>query len=314
MGERRPREEDPSSRAATTGLGAEPGPRANGSTGWTLGMAIGTTVLLWSSSFVAIRAGLRGYPPVVLAALRCLVAAALFGLYSLRVRLRMPARQDWPRLIASGVLGFALYPVLINLAERRVPAGVASFVVNTGPLFTAILATAFLGEQLPRRAWVGLSISLGGAAILGLNTHSRLAFEPGILLLLVAAIAQAVQFTLQKPLLARYDAISVTSWSVWFGSAALLPWLPAGVTAVAAAPLAATTAALYLGVLPTVVGYGTWAFVTARMPLARAMLWLYLVPLSATMIGWAVLGEVPTAWGALGGLIVVGGVALGKRR
>lgn len=281
---------------------------------WAVTFAIGTTIIIWASAFVAIRAGLRGYSAAELAVLRFAVASVLLGLRAAFVGIRIPERRDWPHLFVTGVAGFAVYTLLINLGEIRVAAGMASFVVNTGAVFTAVLAVIFLGERMGGIGWLGLGISMAGAALLAFGANSRLDFEPYVLVVLSAAIAQAIYFTLQKPLVDRYGGVTVTTWAVWSGTFCLLPFFPSAWKAAFNAPASATLAVGYLAVLPTVVGYSVWGFVVSRMPVGRATAFLYLVPVVATVIGWLVLGERPTPVGLLGGLVAIGGVALVNRR
>lgn len=281
---------------------------------WVVILAIGTTIIIWASAFVAIRAGLRGYSPAQLAVLRFTAASVLLGVRALFAGIRIPDRRDWPHLFVTGVAGFTVYSLLINIGEIRVAAGMASFVVNTGAVFTAVLAVLFLGERMGGIGWIGLGVSMIGAALLGFGANSRLDFEPYVLVVLSAAIAQAAYFTLQKPLVNRYGGLTVTSWAVWFGTLCLAPFFPSAWRAVFTAPASATLATAYLAVLPTVVGYSVWGFVVSRMPVGRATAFLYLVPVVATLIGWPVLGERPVPLGVLGGVIAIGGVALVNRR
>jgi len=277
---------------------------------WPVAAAIACTVVIWASAFVAIRAGLRAYSPFELAALRFTTAAVLFAGRAAIRGVRVPVRRDWPHVELTGVLGFAVYGLLINAAEVRVAAGAASFVVNTVPVFTAILSSLFLAERMRRAAWIGLGASLCGTTLIAFGTGARIAFEPAVLLLVAAAIVQSVYFTLQKPMLVRYGAITVTSWGVWSGAACLLPFLPGALHHAVGASPAATLSVIYLGVLPTVVGYALWAYATSRLPVARVTAFLYGVPVVATLIGWLLLGERPTALSVVGGLVVIGGVAL----
>lgn len=72
-------------------------------------------------------------------------------------------------------------------------------------------------------------------------------------------------------------------------------------------------AVLFLGVVPTAVGYWTWAGANRHLPASVAGSFLYLVPPVALLLGWAALGEVPTFLSLAGGALVVGGVAMVQR-
>jgi drug/metabolite transporter (DMT)-like permease len=259
---------------------------------------------------VAIRAGLRAYSPAELAFLRFAVSSLVFGALAIFRPVRLPAARDWPQTILAGVAGFTVYALLINSGEVRVSAGVASFVVNISPVFTAILASITLGERMPVSGWVGLSVCLGGTALLAFGTSSGFTFEPAVMILLAAAFVQAIYFTMQKPLVDRYGARSTTTWTVWSGTAFLLPVFPSALRAVGRAPWEATLSVVYLAVVPTVIGYAAWAFVVSHAPVGRLTALLYFVPPTATLIGWFLLGERPTLLGIGGGCLAIAGVTI----
>ncbi len=296
--------------AALPGLGLAASQRASPLREWRTAAALFVTLALWSSAFVGIRAGLRAYAPGEVALLRYLVASILLGGYVLAKQTRLPRARDWPRIALAGALGFTLYNLALNTGELRVTAGAASFVSNTGPVFTALLATALLGERLGVQGWLGLGVSLAGAAVIAGGEGDGLRFEPAVFLVLLAALAQSSYFVLQKPLLARHGSLAFTAVAMWVGTGLMLPFLPGLVARVQVAPLDATLAVVYLGVFPAAVGYVTWGYVLARMPVARTASFLYAVPLLATALGWLWLGEVPSPTSFAGGAIAIGGVLL----
>lgn len=273
-------------------------------------LAILSAITIWSSAFVAIRVGLRAYSPYELVALRFAVASVLFGVRAAVWGVRAPERRDWPQVLFAGLMLMAVYGILINTAEVRVAAGIASFVINTVPAFTTILSTLFLAERTRGRDWIGLGISLAGTGVIAFGTGARVAFEPAVLILAVAAVVQAIGFTSLKPVLDRYGAFSVISWGVWVSTACLSPFLSGALHKAASAPALPTPSVVYLGVFPTVVGNAAFAFAASRLPVARVTASLYFVPVAATFIGWILMGERPTPLSLVGGLIVILGVAL----
>jgi drug/metabolite transporter (DMT)-like permease len=276
-------------------------------------VAVLVTLILWASAFPAIRAGLEAYSPGHLALLRYLIASVVLLLCAIPARVRVPARNDWPRLALIGVIGVSAYNVLLNYGEQTVPAGEASLLVNTAPVFTALLATIFLGERLKFAGWLGLAISFTGAALIAIGRDGfadGLKLEAGALLVLAAAVVQALYFVLQRPLTRRYKPLEITTAALLAGTVGLLPFAPGLVEAIERAPISATMAVVYLGVFPAAIGYLAWSVVLSAFSATRAASFLYAVPAIAFVISWVWLGEAPNALALVGGTLALGGVIL----
>lgn len=271
------------------------------------------TLVLWASAFVAIRLAMREYPAGSLALLRFLVAGIALALYQLgrpSSRIGLPARRHLPSLVMAGLVGITLYHVALNAGERTVTAGSASLIVSLSPIFTALLATMALGERLGALGWGGVLTGFAGAAVVSLSEQGAVRLGAGSLLVLIAAIAQAVYFILQKPLLLRYGPLEVTSYAIWLGTIGLLPFAGELWRTLGRASQEATVAGIYLGLLPGAAAYLSWSYVLSRLPAGRAASTLYLVPPFAIVIAWLVLGERPSPRALLGGSIVLLGVGL----
>ncbi len=266
------------------------------------------TVVLWGSAFPGISAGLQAYAPGQLALLRYLFASATMAVIALVRPIRVPRRGDLPGILALGALGFAVYHTALSFGQVTVTAGAASFLVETAPVFAALMAACFLDERLTRWGWAGMLISLGGAALIAFGEAGGIRLDGGALLVLLAAASGAGYFTLQKPYLRRYSPLELTTYAVWAGTLLMGVWGPGLLAQVAAAPLEATLAVAYIGVFPGALAYVTYAYVLARWSVAKTTSLLYLVPLATLPIAWVWLGEVPRVTTALGGLVTLVGV------
>jgi len=130
----------------------------------------------------------------------------------------------------------------------------------------------------------------------------------------VAAVAQAFYFIVQKNMLSRYGALELTTVSTVCGCLMLSLFTPELIDAVSTAPRSASLVALYLGIGPSAGAYLGWAHIVSTLPLSRAVTLLYLVPVLAYLLGWAVLGETPSLLSVVGGIATIAGVALVHRR
>ena len=188
------------------------------------------------------------------------------------------------------------------------PAGTASLLVATAPVYASLLAIWFLGERPTRRRWAGSAVAFAGSAVIAVS-HG-LGFGAAALIVLAAAVAQAVFHTAQKPLLARYTGFEVTVYAMWAGTLFILPWTGSLVHALPHAGAAAIGSAVFLGLAPSAVGYAAWAYALARMDVGRATTALYLVPAAAILIALVWLGQVPSPTELIGGVIALAGVVL----
>jgi drug/metabolite transporter (DMT)-like permease len=277
-----------------------------------LGAAL-VTVCLWASAFVGIRYAGRELEPGPLALARLLVASAALGAIMLIRRDPMVGRPGLPGVVVCGVLWFGAYNVALNAAERRVDAGTASLLVNIAPLFIAILAGRALKEGIGRLLLIGCAVSFTGVALIALGTSSHgLSAGWGAGLCIIAAAVYAVGVVAQKPALRYGSPLAVTWLACAIGAVCCLPFAPALVHQLGHVSAPAVAWTVYLGLVPTAIGFSTWAYALARTDAAKLGSTTYLVPPIAVLLGWIMLGEVPPLIALPGGILCLAGVGLAR--
>ncbi|BET56339.1 DMT family transporter [Bacillus subtilis] len=263
---------------------------------------------LWASAFPGIRAGLEGYTPEHLALFRLLIGSMALLLFAVLTQMRLPDLKDIPAIFLLGFLGFALYHILLNIGERTVSAGVASLLVTTTPIFSAILSRLFFSKHFGFTKWVGSVISLLGVSLIAFGTGDNTYSLKGFLVILLAAFSESIYFVFQPSYIKKYGFIPFVTFTIWGGTVPMLIFLPGLGSEVIDAPLNATLSIVYLGLLPTVVPYFALAYVTSLVGASEATLSLYVTPALALIISWIWIGEIPTLLSLLGGVVTVGGV------
>jgi drug/metabolite transporter (DMT)-like permease len=281
-----------------------------------LALAAGlVTVTLWASAFVGIRSAGHHLSPGALVLGRLLVGSVALGVLAFARREPLPARRDLRGIAICGALWFALYGVALNAAERRVDAGTAAMLVNIGPILIALLAGALLREGFPRSLLVGCAIAFAGAVVIGAATSKHgLVPSWGAVLCVVAALAYAGGVIAQKPVLARVSPLQMTWLACTAGALACLPFAGSLWHDASRAPASALAWTVYLGVVPTAIGFVAWAYALSRTTAGRMGSTTYLVTPIAIVLGWLVLGETPPALALLGGALCLAGVVVARRR
>lgn len=272
--------------------------------------AIVITILAWASAFPAIRAGLTAFGPLELGAARFAIAAVPAAAFLLITRPALPRWSEAWRFFVGGLFFVALYTTLLNIGEQTVSSGPASFIINVNPIITAALAMMFLGERFSGRAWAGTAVSFAGIGLIALGEGDELRIDAGALLILGSALCNSITTVVQKPLFARHKPLTVSAWNMVIGAALLVPFLPGAIEQGQRASTEGLIAAIYLGIVPSLIAYASWNIVLSRLPASRASNFMYCVPPVATVMGFVWLGEAPSVLSLIGGAMALGGVIL----
>jgi drug/metabolite transporter (DMT)-like permease len=271
--------------------------------------------LIWGSTWLAIKVGLRDLPPISFAGIRfALAAVILFAIVAAR-GLRLPwAGRDWRLLLWTGLLSITVNYALVFWAELHISSGLAAVLNATIPLFGLPLAHRILAaEPMTPHKVGGVVLGVLGMAIvfgseLGGNTPMAAWASAGVL---VASLAGAQAGVLVKARGTHLDPAVLAGVQMAFGS---LPLLLGGAL-VEGSPLrlawtpGAVASLAYLTVVGSVVAFLIYYWLIRHIEVTRVLLIPLITPLVALGLGYVFLGERVT-WGTvLGGSAILGGVA-----
>ena len=276
---------------------------------------------VWGTAFMAIKAGLSYFPPVLFAAVRFDLAAVIMLGYAVYAtdRWRPRGRDEWLLVAVGGVFIIAGYHALLFIGEQNTTSATAAVIVSLSPVLTPALARAFLpNERLSRVGVAGILLGLVGVAVLTRPTPENLL--GGDLLPKAFVFAAAVSFALgsvtSERISAALPAPTMEAWSMALGAIVLHAASVLSSESLAGVEVAIPgLAALgYLSVASSAVGFLIYFDLLSRLGPVEINLVSYVAPVFAALSGALLLGEVIDAVTVVGFVIIFSGFVLLKRR
>lgn len=282
--------------------------------------AFTTLCLVWSSTWLAIKLGLRDLPPVSFAAIRFVIACGvLFAVSAGRVRLLPKSTADWRMLAFTGVLLFAVNYGLLFWGELHVSSGMAAVLQAMIVIFGMVFAHMLLpAEPLRWQRVFGASLAIGGVALIcgRLLQHSgMMAFWGGLGIVIGGGGAAFSNVLLKRRSLDLAPAM-IAAWQMVFGSIPLLSlgllfegnplgfhWTPRALLCL-----------LYLAIIGSALTFLLLYWLLPRMEINHLQTISLITPPGAVAFGWLVGGETFSLWSLCGGALVLAGVWMIFRR
>ena len=275
-------------------------------------LAAALSSLLGGSAVATTRLVIGAIDPLTLAALRYGIGVACLAAIVRLAQLRAIAAADRWRIALLGVLFFAVFPVLFNAALVYTTAARGALALATLPLLTLVVAAIARAETLTARKLAGVGLAIGGVA---LALAGDLGGVPGAwrgdAVMVATALTGAVFNVASRPYLRRYPALPFTTAAMAAGVAALLVVTAPSVAAHGLVLGGVQVAAVaYLGVVCAALVFWLWSVGLEHTTPTRVAVTITLNPVSAMVLGAAMLGE-PVTPVLLGGLAaVIGGIVL----
>ena len=276
-------------------------------------------MLIWGSTWAAIRVSLEGIPPLTGVVLRFTLAFVLLLVLMPFFGVRL-GQTSWERRLwwINALLTFTISYGLVYWGEQWVPSGLAAVLFATFPLFVAVLAHFFLpGERLRTGSFIGVLIGFAGVAVL-FSEDLRAVGGPktafAATLMLIAPFVSAVANVAVKRWGAGVHPLSVSGVSMGLGALLVVPlaWFSERGREVtfSARPVIAV---IYLAVIGSAVAFTVYYWLLRKLPATSLSLINYATPVVAVLIGTLWLGEPFTLRILLGAALVVIGVAISMR-
>jgi len=266
-------------------------------------------IIVWGLNFVVIKIGLHEMPPMLLGALRFLLAAFPAVLFIKRPQI--PLR--W--LLAYGLtISLGQFAFLFSAMSVGMPAGLASLVLQSQAFFTLLFAVLFLGERFRLANLFGLLVAAGGLLLIGMQGNGLITLAGFALTLCAAAMWALGNIVTRK--LGKVNLVGLVVWGSLIPPLPFLAlsWLLEGPVAIESAlrgfTLDTLLVLIYLAFGATILGYGLWSRLLSRYPASQVAPFSLLVPVVGLTSSALLLDERLSTLQLLGALLVLLGLLL----
>jgi drug/metabolite transporter (DMT)-like permease len=254
-----------------------------------------TAMMVWASSFIALKSSIGPIGPMSVIFLRMLIASICF-LYFIKGFSKLQfSKDDIKYIILMVFFEPCLYFIFEAKALQYTTAGQAGMITSMMPLITAIGAGIVLKEVITRKLLIGSLLAVAGGIWLSLSASSgESASNPllGNTLEFLAMVCGAGYAISIRRLSAKFSAIFLTAVQSFAG---LIFFFPFAIWEYYNVPMNITYEALawvlYLGIVVTLAGYGLFNFALGRIEASKASVYVNLIPVFTVILAFLILGE-----------------------
>ena len=247
-------------------------------------------IVVWGLNFVVIKVGLHGMPPMLMGALRFLLAAFPAILFVRRPQVPLRWMLAYGMTISLGQFAFLFYAMYVGM-----PAGLASLVLQSQAFFTLFFAALFLGERLRGSNLFGLLVAASGLVLIGLQGGQAMTLAGFAL-----TIAAASMWALGNVVTRKLGKVNLVGLVVWGSLIPPLPFLALSLwlegpelisQSLRTLSLDSLLVLAYLAFGATILGYGLWSRMLSCYPASQVAPFSLLVPVVGISSAALLLGE-----------------------
>lgn len=274
--------------------------------------------IVWGTTYLAIRVGVEHLPPMLFAGFRWIIAGSIFMTFLYLRGKHLPSKKEVVHLGIMGLLLLGGGNGLVVVAEQWIPSGLTALIITTIPFWIIGLETFFPDRpKLNLTSIAGLILGLLGILLIfgrDISTMFNSSYIVGIISLLAAEFFWALGTLYSKhKKISVHPLMGASVQMLVAGVVLTLLGTSLGEFSVFTLETNSTLALLYLIFAGSIIGYGSYIYAVAHLPLSLVSTYAYINPVIALFLGWLILNEHIDSITIVASVIVFAGVALVKR-
>lgn len=271
--------------------------------------------LLWGTTWIASKEGVRHMPPLQMAGIRQLLGGACYVFFFVARGERRPQGKEWQSIIILSLLNFLLANGLSTWGLKYISSGLGAIIGAIFPLWLVVIGLFSAKAKMPNKAILGLLLGFTGICIIfyqHLNDFFNADFRFGIFLSLAATWAWAFGTIYTKKHAANFNPYFSIGLQMLVSGIALtvISHSTNDAIPVTAIPWQSWTAIAYLVIFGSVISFIAYLYALQNLSTGQTSLYAYINPIVAILLGWMLFSENLTLFIAAGGVVALLGVYL----
>jgi drug/metabolite transporter (DMT)-like permease len=278
--------------------------------------ALALVCILWGTTWIASKEGVKRMPALQMASIRQFVAGLLYVGFFLYKKVPLPKGKEWIPILILSFLNFMISNGLSTLAlHYNISAGLGAIIGAIFPLWIVVIGFFTSKEKMPAKAALGLLLGFSGVCII---FYDHLAdflgsrFQLGILFSVIATWTWACATLYTKKQALHFNPYFSLGLQMLISGTCLFSFTHINGTAIpfTAIPWQSWAAIAYLILFGSLIAFICYLYALQNLPTEQASIYAYINPIVAVLCGWIVFGEKITPFITIGGLVTLAGVYL----
>ncbi|MBN1301472.1 MAG: EamA family transporter [Melioribacteraceae bacterium] len=278
-------------------------------------LAYSAICVVWGTTYLAIRIGVSDLPPMLFAGFRWLLAGPLLAIFLLFNKYSLPKMEELKYIAIIGIALLGVTNGLVVVAEQWLPSGLTALLISTLPIWVVIIESLVFGiKRVNITTIIGIVLGTTGIVTIFLDDFKyvyNIKNLIGIACIMIAMISWAAGSLYSKQInLNVRPLMSASIQMIFAGLFQTLLGLGTGELSSFTFTENSLFAFLYLAIVASVLGYGSYIYAISKLPVSFVTTYAYVNPVIALLLGWLILNETLNNALITGAIIILAGVWL----